>query len=100
MTSIPLLFILEWFLKYFHPPISKDFATFGVTTEEEMIFKAQRLDLIYTQSGMLYHILLDTLRSNYDHRQNLGPHADGIVGSADVKSVDSLISHLKELSIN
>jgi hypothetical protein len=41
-TSIPLEFILEWFLKYFHPPISKDVATSGVTTEEEAIFKSQQ----------------------------------------------------------
>jgi hypothetical protein len=26
-TSIPPTFLLEWFLKYFHPPISKDVAT-------------------------------------------------------------------------
>jgi hypothetical protein len=40
-TPIPLAFILEWFLKYFHAPISKDVATSGVTTEEEVIFRAQ-----------------------------------------------------------
>jgi hypothetical protein len=48
-----MAFLLEWFLKYFHPPISKDVATAEVTTEEETIFKAQQLDLIYAQSGML-----------------------------------------------
>jgi hypothetical protein len=30
----------------------------------------------------------------------LRPHADGIVGSANVKSADSVTSHLKELSLN
>jgi hypothetical protein len=63
-TSIPPTFLLEWFLKSLQPPISKDVATSGVTTEEEAIFKAQQLDLIYTQSGMLYHILLDAPRVN------------------------------------
>jgi hypothetical protein len=49
---------------------------------------------------MLYKILPDALKSNYDPRQNIGPHADGIVGSANVKSTDSVTSHLKELSLN
>jgi hypothetical protein len=46
-TSIPLAFLLERFLKSLQPAISKDVATSGVTTEEEAIFKAQQLDLIY-----------------------------------------------------
>jgi hypothetical protein len=49
---------------------------------------------------MLYEILPDARRSNYDPRQNLRPHADGIVGFANVKYADSVTSHLKELSIN
>jgi hypothetical protein len=71
-----------------------------VTSEEEVIFKSQQLDLIYAQFGMLYTILLDTPRSNYDPRQNPGPHVDGIVGSANVKYADLVTSHLKELSLN
>jgi hypothetical protein len=85
---IPPEFLLEWFLKSLLPYISKDVSTSGVTSEEEAIFKSQQLDLIYAQSGMLYKILPDTPRSNYDPRQNLGPHADGIIGSANVKSTD------------
>jgi hypothetical protein len=49
---------------------------------------------------MLYKILPDTPRSNYDPRQNPRPHADGIVGSSNVKSADSETRHLKELSLN
>jgi hypothetical protein len=99
-TSIPPAFLLEWFLKDLQPPISKDVATSGVTTEEEAILKAQQLDLIYVKFGMLYHILLDAPQSIYDPRKNLGPHADGIVGSTNVKCADSVTSHLKELSLN
>jgi hypothetical protein len=65
-----------------------------------VIFKSQQLDIIYAQSGMLYEILLDAWRSKYDPRQKLEPHADGIVGSANVKSIDSVSRHLKELSLN
>ena len=65
-----------------------------------MIFRAQQLDLIYSQSGMLYHILLDAPWSTYDPRQNLGPHADDILCSANVNSIDSLMNQLKELSLS
>jgi hypothetical protein len=72
----------------------------GVTTEEEAIFRAQQLDLFYAQSGMLYQLLPDAPQSTYDPRQKPGPHADDIVGTANVKSADSVISHPKELSLN
>jgi hypothetical protein len=97
---IPLEFLLEWFLESLQPYISNDVSTSGVTYEEETIFKAQQLDLIYAQSGMLCEILPDALSSNYDPRQKLGPHADGIIGSSNVKYADSVTSHLKELSLN
>ena len=91
-TPIPPTFLLEWFLKSLHPPISKNVPTSRVTNEEEAIFRAQQLDLIYAQSGMLYHILPEAPRSTYDPRQKPGPHADGIVGSANVKSTDSMMN--------
>jgi hypothetical protein len=97
---IPPEFLLEWFLKYLLPYISKDVSTSGVTSEEESIFKSQQLDLIYAQYGMLYEILPDALRSNYDPRQNLGPHVDGIIGSANAKSTDLVMNQLKELSLS
>jgi hypothetical protein len=99
-TYIPLEFLLEWFLKSLQPPISKDVSTSGVTSKEEAIFKAQQLDIIYAQYGMLNKILLDASRSNYDPRQNLGPHVDGNVGSTNVKFVESVTIHLKDLSLN
>jgi hypothetical protein len=49
---------------------------------------------------MLYHILPDAPRSTYDPRKNRGPHVDGIVGSTNVKYIDSVKIHLKELSLN
>jgi hypothetical protein len=49
---------------------------------------------------MLYHLLSDALQSNYDPRQNPGPHADAIVGTANVNYVDSVTSHMKELYLN
>jgi hypothetical protein len=52
----------RWFLKSLQPYILKDFSTFGFTSEEEVVFKAQHLYIIYAQSGMLYEILPDAPR--------------------------------------
>jgi hypothetical protein len=38
---------------------------------------------------MLYHLLPDAPRSTHDPRHGPGPHADGIVGSTNVKFEDS-----------
>jgi hypothetical protein len=62
--------------------------------------RAQHLEMIYSQSGLLYEILPDAPRSILDKtRQRFGPHADGIVGSTEVKSVDPLSKQLQQLSI-
>jgi hypothetical protein len=87
-TPIPLAFLLEGFLNCFHPPISKDVDTSGVSNEEEVIFRSQQLDLIYAQSRMLYHLIPEEPQSNYDPRKKPRPHADGIVGSTNLKSID------------
>jgi hypothetical protein len=62
--------------------------------------RAQQFDLIYSQSGLLYTILLDAPRSILDKsRQRAGPHADGIVGSAQTKPVEQLTKQLHQISI-
>ena len=68
-----------------------DVPTSRVTNEEEAIFRAHQLDLTYAQSGVLYHLLLGAPRSTYDPRQKPGPHADGIVGSTNVKSLNQSV---------
>jgi hypothetical protein len=53
--------------------------------------RAQQLELIYSQSGLLYEILLDVPCSILDKtRQRDGPHADGIVGSTQTKPIEQL----------
>jgi hypothetical protein len=50
-----------------------------VFSEEDAIMRAQQIELIYSQSGILYEIFLDVPWSILDNtRQRLGPHADGI----------------------
>jgi hypothetical protein len=50
--------------------------------------------------GLLYNILLDAPRSILDKtRQRAGPHANGIVGSAQTKPAEKLTKQLQQLSI-
>jgi hypothetical protein len=81
--------MLEWFLKYLVPQLSKDIVTSEVFSEEYAIMRAQQFELIYSHSDLLYNILLYVPRSILDKtRQRVGPHADGIVGSAETKPVE------------
>ena len=65
-ATIPPEFLLEWFLKSLFPYISKDVSTSGVTIEEEAILRAQQLDLIYSQSGILYEIIPEAPRPSHE----------------------------------
>jgi hypothetical protein len=99
-VSVPPAFLLEWFLKYLVPHLSKNVATSRVFSEEEAIMRAQQLELIYSQSGLLYEVFPDAPRSILDKtRQRSGPHADGIVGSVQMKPADQLSNQLQQLSI-
>jgi hypothetical protein len=47
-VPVPPAFLLEWFLKSLVPQLSKDIATSGVFSTEDVIMKAQQLELIYS----------------------------------------------------
>jgi hypothetical protein len=99
-VPVPLEFLLEWFLKSLVPQLSKDIAMSGVFYEEEAIMRAQQLELIHSQSSLLYEVLLDAPWSILDKtRHKSGPHADGIVGPAQVKPTDQPLNQLQQLSI-
>lgn len=53
-TYVPDRLLAEWFIKSLFPSITEDVEKCGVFTEEQVIARAQYLDWIYTQSGMLY----------------------------------------------
>ena len=82
------------------PYIAKDVSTFGVRNEEQEIFRAQELNLIYTQSRLLYEIIPNALRSSFDPKVKPGPHVDGIVGCVSTKPTDSVVKNVSQLSIN
>ena len=91
---------MEWFLKTLFPYIEKYVSTFEVKKEEQDIFRAQQLDFIYAQSRLLYEIILNAPRSNFDPKYKLGPHVDGIVGSANAKPVSLVTNQMNNLSVN
>jgi hypothetical protein len=71
-----------------------------VFSEEDAIMRAQHLELIYSQSGLLYEILSDAPRSRLDKtRERDGPNVDGIVGSAQANPSEQLTKQLQQLSI-
>ena len=61
-TYAPDQLLAEWFIKSFLSSIIEDVAKGGVVTEEQVIARAQYLDLIYTQSGTLYDKIPDAPR--------------------------------------
>lgn len=92
-------FLLEWFLKSLQPYISNDVSLSRVFSEEQAIFRAQKLELIYSQSGVLNKNLPDAPHSKLDlSKTKLGPHGDGIIGSID-SGAASLLNQLQQLSI-
>ena len=87
-------------LKSLLPYIAKDVSTSEVQNEEQAIFRAQELDLIYAQYGLLYEIIPNALHSSFDPKVKLGPHANGIVGCASAKPADSVAKQVSQLPIN
>jgi hypothetical protein len=57
--ELPDQLLAEWFTKSFVNDIGRDIAMGGVVTEEKAISHAQYLDLVYSQTGTLYDLLLD-----------------------------------------
>ena len=72
----------------------------GVTNEEEAILMAQQLDLKYSQSGVLYEIIPEALRPMHNvEKPNPRPHVDGVVGSVNYTTIESLSKKLHGLLV-
>ena len=77
-----------------------DVSTSRVMNEEEAILRAQQLDLIYSQSGILYEIIPEAPRPTHDaNKPKPRPHVDGVVGSVNSPTVESLAKQLHQLSV-
>ena len=84
--------LAEWFIKSLLPTITEDVAKGGVITEEQVIARAQYLDLIYTQSGTLQDKIPDAPRPEFfvplPPKSNKDSHAgDGVIGTTSMKTV-------------
>ena len=90
-TYVPDQLLDEWFILSLFPSITKDLAKGGVLTEEQVIARAQYLDLIYTQSSMLYDKIPDVPRLEFSIppplKSNKDSHAsDGVIGTSSTKT--------------
>ena len=56
--------------------------------------------MIYAQSGFLYEIIPNAPRSSFNPKFKPRPHADGVVGFASDKPMDSVAKQVIQLSIN
>jgi hypothetical protein len=56
---IPNILLAEWFTKSLLPPIACDVAMGSAVTKEETIALDQYLDLVYSQYGTLYDLLMN-----------------------------------------
>ena len=70
-----------------------------VFSKEQAIFRAQQLELIYSQSGVLHKYLPNASRSKLDiSKTKPSPHGDGLIGSIDTGTAN-LLSQLHQVSI-
>ena len=59
----------------------------GAVIEEQAIAQAQYLDLVYSQSGTLYDLLLNATRANSNpSKLSSSSHADSVIGSIKTQS--------------
>ena len=87
----PDALLANWFTKSLLPKISCDVAMSRAITEEDIIRRAQHLDLIYSQSGTPYDIIPQALRPSNDKPQTTpGPHANGVIGSVFASTISQV----------
>lgn len=99
-AEIPDHLLADWFVKSLLPSIAKDVALSGVVTEEQVLLKAQQLDLVYFQSIMLYEILPNAPRFDTDPTKPAsGPHVDRVIGSVGNAAVNQVANQMGQMSI-
>jgi len=102
-TYVPDQLLAKWFIKSLLPSITEDVAKGGVITEEQVIARAQYLDLIYTQSGTLYDKIPDAPRLEFSvlspPKSNKDSHAgDGVTGMTSMKTVKATSKKARTIS--
>lgn len=87
-ASIPDQLLVDWFTKSLLPQIARDVAMGGVVIKEQAIAHAQYMDLVYSQSGMLYDIIPQASRASND--------PTFVTSSAKTGSVDGVIGSISK----
>jgi hypothetical protein len=103
--DLPDQLLAEWFTKSFVNDISRDISMGGVVTEEQVISRAQYLDLVYSQTGTLYDLLPDAPRPSTTATSTTptASHVvDGVIGtfSTDAKSTSASHTNPKSSASN
>ena len=82
-------FLTDWLINSLQPCISKSMAFLVIQIEEKSINNAQKLDLVYSQSRMIYKKFPNAPRVEVDPTKIVfGPHSDGVIGLI-VSDIDS-----------
>ncbi len=102
-TYVPDQLLAEWFIKSLLPAITEDVAKGRVVTKEQVIARAQYLDLIYTRSGMLYDKIPNTPRPEFSvpppPKSNKDSHAgDGVIGMTSTKTAKATLKKARMVS--
>ena len=71
-APIPDQILTDWFTKSLLPPIARHVAMGGAITEEQVIARAQYLDLVYSHSSTLYDLIPNAPRPSIDPSRLLG----------------------------
>jgi hypothetical protein len=82
-VPLPDQLLAKWFTKSLIGPISHDVTMVTIVTEEKSIIRAQYLDLIYSQMGMLYNLIPNISRPSKNPTPSplTASHAiDGVIG--------------------
>ena len=94
--------LVEWFIKSLMPSITEDVAKGGVVAEEQVIAHAQYLDLIYTQSSMIYDKIPNAPRPAFivpPPPSSKDSHAsDGVIGSSSTQTTSRPSSQTLDIS--
>jgi hypothetical protein len=102
-VPLPDQLLAEWFTKSLIGPIARDVAMGGVVTEEQAISRAQYLDLVYSQMGTLYDLILNSPRpsTNPTPKPPTTSHvADGVIDTFHDETLSADTGHTNPKSNN
>jgi hypothetical protein len=95
-VPLPNQLLAKWFTKSLIGPLARDVSKGGVVTEENVISRAQYLDLVYSQTGTLYDLIPDAPRPSMNPTPTplVSSHVvDGVIGTFHVENQSTHAGH-------